>query len=153
YLRSDVDYRFVDLRYWQPDASDREIEVVVHLAALGGVSRAAREPVNILDANCRGTARLAAATRNWPGLRKIILGSSFSVYGANYAYRCKSCGAEASGERDPERLDRGQFEVICRRCDAEMAILPITEEATPSPLETYGVSKYMQELCFRGLTH
>jgi len=27
---------------------------------------------------------------------------------------------------------------------------PITEAARPDPLETYGASKYMQELCFKG---
>jgi dTDP-L-rhamnose 4-epimerase len=42
--------------------------------------------------------------------------------------------------------------VACRTCGAEAEILPIRAEARPDPLETYGASKYMQELCFKGFT-
>ena len=153
YLRSDVDYCFADLRYWEPDARFDEVEVVVHLAALGGVSRAAREPANIVQANAGGTARLVAAARHWRRLRHFILGSSFSVYGANYTYRCDQCGHQQNAERRTEDLEHGRFEVICTRCQGACSVLPIAEPACPSPLETYGASKYMQELCLRGFTH
>lgn len=150
YLRSDVDYCFTDLRYWRPDSRFDDVEVILHLAAVGGVSRASREPANIIDSNCLGTARLIEAARRWPRLRLVVLVSSFSVYGANYTYRCPSCGAEYNGARSAEDLEKGLYEVSCRRCDVEANIMPITEAAQPWPLETYGASKYMQELCFRG---
>ena len=152
YLRRDVDYCFADLRAWAPDARFDDVEAVVHLAALGGVARAAREPANIIEANCAGTGRLVDAARRWRRLRAVVLASSFSIYGANYAYRCTRCGREQDGSRRPRDLDAGRFEVTCRRCGAEAEILPITAEAKPDPLETYGASKYMQELCFRGFT-
>jgi dTDP-L-rhamnose 4-epimerase len=153
YLRRDVAYCFADLRYWRPDERFRDVEGVIHLAALGGVSRAAREPENILSANVGGTARLVEAARCWPLLRGVVLASSFSVYGSGYRYRCLACGGERSGERTTEALEQGDYEVRCSSCDGETQIVPITESATPSPLETYGASKYMQELCFRGFEH
>jgi dTDP-L-rhamnose 4-epimerase len=41
---------------------------------------------------------------------------------------------------------------LCKKCGAEARIVPITEGATPNPLEIYGASKYMQELCYRGFS-
>jgi dTDP-L-rhamnose 4-epimerase len=152
YLRRGVDYRFADLRAWTPDATFDDVEAVVHLAALGGVARAAREPANIIEANCAGTGRLVEAARRWGRLRTVVLASSFSVYGANYTYRCTRCGREQDGSRRTSDLDDGRFEVTCRRCGAEAQIVPIQVGARPDPLETYGASKYMQELCFRGFT-
>ena len=152
YLNSKAQYCFVDLRYWKPDTRFDDVEAVVHLAALGGVSRAAREPENIIGANCGGAARLAEVARSWARLRSLILASSFSVYGANYTYRCKSCGRERNAHREIGDLEKNRFEVICRQCGSETEILPVTESASPAPLETYGASKYMQELCFRGFT-
>ncbi len=150
YLNPRTEYCFTDLRCWRPDGRFEDVEVVVHLAALGGVSRAARDPEIIIDSNCGGTARLVEAARHWPRLREIVMVSSFSVYGANYTYRCVSCGRERNGERSEADLEKGRFEVFCRDCGTEASIVPIKEAATPSPLETYGASKYMQELCFRG---
>jgi len=152
YLRRDVDYRIVDLRRFEPDAGLDDVEAVVHLAALGGVARAAREPATILEANCAGTGRLVEAARRWSRLHRVVLASSFSVYGAGYTYRCPRCARESDGTRSPADLDARRFEVRCRACGADTEIQPITETARPDPLETYGASKYMQELCFRGFT-
>lgn len=152
YLNPGADYCFADLRTLQPDGRFAGIEGIVHLAALGGVSRAAREPANIIQANCGGTARLAELARTLPRLRRIVLGSSFSIYGSNYRYRCPNCAAESNAHRDVTNLERAIFEVPCPRCGTESEVVPITEEAVPAPLETYGASKYMQELCFRGFS-
>jgi dTDP-L-rhamnose 4-epimerase len=153
YLRSDVDYCFADLRHWVPDERFNDTEAVVHLAALGGVARASRERANILQGNVGGTARLAEAASGWPKLRKIVSVSSFSIYGSNYRYRCSSCGSEQDASRRIEDLTAGRYEVLCRLCGAECRVLPITEATASNPLETYGASKYMQELCFRGFGH
>lgn len=151
YLRDDVDYCFSDLR--SVDFSDPRfdgVQAVVHLAALGGVARAAREPANIVAANAGGTARLAEFASRAPGLTRFVLMSSFSVYGANYAYRCPACEAVLGADRRVEDLEAGRFEVTCA-CGATAEILAITEDTPPAPLETYGASKYMQELAVKGL--
>jgi dTDP-L-rhamnose 4-epimerase len=153
YLRSDVDYCFTDLRTWRPDERFEDVEAVIHLAALGGVSRASREMGNVIAANCAGTAALAEAARGWPRLRAIVLASSFSIYGSGYSYRCLECGAPRDGRRNLSEMAAGRFEVRCDTCAGSTTIVPITTAAVPSPLETYGASKYMQELCFRGFEH
>lgn len=150
YLRRDVRYVFQDLRHWTPDASFSDTEIVVHLAALGGVTRAAREPSNVLEGNVGGTARLVASMRSWPKLRHVVLASSFSVYGSNYSYRVPSTGRIISAMRRDADLRAGRFEVRDEVTGEDALIVPIEESAVPSPLELYGASKYMQELCFRG---
>ncbi len=153
YLRKDVDYCFADLRQWTPDSRFEDVECVVHLAALGGVSRAARERANVVGANVLGTARLVDAASQWKKLKRVILASSFSIYGSNYTYRIPSTGKLLDGSRRAADLEAGRFEVTDAVTGEVAEILPIKETAIPSPLETYGASKYMQELCFRGFTH
>jgi dTDP-L-rhamnose 4-epimerase len=150
YLRDDVDYSFVDLRQWRPDERFADVEGVVHLAALGGVSRAAKETENVLSANAGGTARLVEVAKGWEHLRRVVVAGSFSVYGSNYRYRCPACGEERDAGRETADLEAGRYEVMCRRCGAEAQVLAVTEDTPPSPLEWYGASKYMQELSFRG---
>lgn len=152
YLRSDVDYCFADLRHWQPDDRFDDVDCLVHLAALGGVNRAGKEPLNVLEANVLGTARLLHFARKWPRLKRVILSSSFSVYGSNYQYKVPSTGKLIDGHRKTSDLERGQYEVVDAESGEVAQILPISESANPSPLETYGASKYMQELCFRGFS-
>ncbi|HYS52859.1 MAG TPA: NAD-dependent epimerase/dehydratase family protein [Thermoanaerobaculia bacterium] len=150
YLNPRVEYCFADLRHWNLDDRFNDVELIVHFAALGGVARASREPANIIDANCRGTARLVEFGRKLKRLQRIVHASSFSVYGSNYSYRCSDCGVTGNGRRREKDMARGRYEVVCSQCGSDMAVLPIDENATPNPLETYGASKYMQELCYRG---
>lgn len=152
YLNPKAEYCFVDLRHFQADDRFADVEGVVHLAALGGVTRAAREPANVLDANGTGTARLVEAMGRWAKLRRIVHASSFSIYGSNYTYKCPECGTERDGSRREQDMRDGRFEVLCSKCGAEARVVAITERANPNPLETYGASKYIQELCYRGLT-
>ncbi|MBI5236963.1 MAG: NAD-dependent epimerase/dehydratase family protein [Deltaproteobacteria bacterium] len=150
YLRKDVDYCFADLRHWVPGERFDDIEGIVHLAALGGVSRAAREPSNIISSNVVGTARLAEYASKWKKLKRFVLAGSFSVYGSNYSYRCPECRALTSANRLERDLGSGRFEVYCPGCGIESGIVPINESASPGPLEAYGSSKYMQELALKG---
>lgn len=153
YLNPEADYCFADLRAWQPDDRVEDIEVVVHFAALGGVNRAAREPENVITANVGGTSRLLAAMGRWARLRMVILASSFSVYGSSYRYRCTHCGRTRDGGRVERDMVAGRYEVYCSACRQPTAVLPLSESTSPEPLEVYGASKYMQELCFRGFQH
>jgi dTDP-L-rhamnose 4-epimerase len=151
YLRTDVRYSFADLRHWQPPAWLEQIEAVAHLAALGGVARASREPSNVIAANAGGTARLLELlSRHSPGLRRLVLVSSFSVYGSGYSYVVPTTGEALTADRRPEDLEAGRFEVRSPATGEVAEIAPIRESAAPEPLEIYGASKYMQELCLRG---
>lgn len=57
-------------------------EVVVHLAALAGVRPSLERPAAYMDVNVRGTACVLEAAR-LAGVRRFVLGSSSSVYGAH----------------------------------------------------------------------
>lgn len=152
YLNPKASYCFSDLRSLRPDERFDDVEVLLHFAALGGVGRAAREPGNVIEANVAGTARLVDAIGSWRHLERVVLASSFSVYGSGYRYRCQQCGDVRSGDRRTEDLDRGQFEVTCDGCGSDTEILQLDTSATPAPLEVYGASKLMQELCFQGFS-
>jgi len=150
YLHRDVDYLFDDLRNWEASASYVDVEAIVHLAAAGGVRRAAREPAEVIDNNAVGTARLVHQAQKLPSLKQFILMSSFSVYGNAYSYALKD-GRTIPAVRYPEDLIAGRFSVYCPDTGEEGVICPITESAPLQPLETYGASKAMQELCLAGL--
>ena len=152
YLNPKAEHCFADLRHVTFDERFADVEAIVHFAALGGVARSAREPENVIGANCVGTARLVDAAKKMPKLRRVVHCSSFSVYGSNYEYRCSKCGAVRDGSRRTEDLEAGRYEVMCAKCGSVAAIVPLDERATPNPLEGYGSSKFMQELCFRGFT-
>lgn len=61
---------------------DSGFDACVHLAAFGGVARAAQHPRTIFEANANATINLVDQLRKMPSLRRVILASSFSVYGA-----------------------------------------------------------------------
>jgi UDP-glucuronate 4-epimerase len=62
--------------------ADARPEVVVHLAALAGVRPSLERPAVYMDVNVRGTACLLEAARA-AAVRRFLLGSSSSVYGAH----------------------------------------------------------------------
>jgi dTDP-L-rhamnose 4-epimerase len=150
YLRSDVEYVFTDLRQLTPGLGLEDCEAVVHLAALGGVARARREPANVIGANALGTAKLVEIASTWAHLKRVVVAGSFSVYGSNYSYRLPSSGSVVHGTRLKADLDAGRFEVYGPDGAEIACIEPITVDAPPAPLELYGASKLMQELAFAG---
>lgn len=123
-------------------------QAVVHLAAAGGVQRAARDPETVVCVNTIGTARLAAAVADGFLPSRVVLASSFSIYGAGYYYECsRGCGVCVVGARRSSDIDERCFGVRCPRCgEVGATVRPITLDARPAPQETYGASKYMQEL-------
>lgn len=67
-----------DLRH----AQELDVDAVVHLAAIGGVGRAQRNPRSVMSTNVDATMALRAALRPTGGcLPHVVQISSFSVYG------------------------------------------------------------------------
>ncbi len=62
----------------------RDVDVVLHLAALGSVVRSVEDPVTSNDVNVNGTLRVLVAARD-AGVRRVVYSSSSSVYGDNPA--------------------------------------------------------------------
>lgn len=61
---------------------DKDIDVVVHLAAMAGVRPSVEDPQLYNDVNVLGTTNLLEHCRE-AGLKKFVFGSSSSVYGLN----------------------------------------------------------------------
>lgn len=67
-----------DLRH----AQELDVDAVVHLAALGGVGRAQRNPRSVMSTNVDATMALRAALRTTEAcLPHVVQISSFSIYG------------------------------------------------------------------------
>ena len=82
-------------------------------------------------------------------VQKVVLASSQAVYGEG-KYQCTNdqcpmTNSQFPAQRSEEQLRRGDWEVRCPGCRAEMEPLPIDEE-TPHPHTAYGISKYALEL-------
>ncbi|MBI2170154.1 MAG: NAD-dependent epimerase/dehydratase family protein [Actinobacteria bacterium] len=84
-----------DIRHPLSPSHFDDADVVVHLAALGGVRPSLADPNRYHDTNVVGTARVLAAARA-AGARRVILASSSSVYG--------QCPGPASETRAPRPL-------------------------------------------------
>ena len=148
YLSAGARYVVTDLRVGLSLEALDPPEAVIHCAALGGVARAAREPGEVIDANVLGTVSLADVIRRCWRVKMAIMLSSFSVYGSGYTYKCPNCGAKRNAQRSVEQLKTGRYEVICKDCDHDTNITPITTDAPLLPLETYGATKLTQERAF-----
>jgi dTDP-L-rhamnose 4-epimerase len=77
-------------------------------------------------------------------VRKIVFASSQSVAGDG-RYRCAEHGIVFPLPRPMEQMMRGEWEVKCPTCSAEMTPMLI-EESTAIPATSYAISKYAIEL-------
>jgi UDP-glucose 4-epimerase len=66
------------------DAAMKDVDAVVHLAALGSVPRSILDPVATHHANATGTLSVLEGTRR-AGVGHVVMSSSSSVYGLNPA--------------------------------------------------------------------
>lgn len=62
---------------------ERQIEVVLHLAAQAIVGVANKDPVGTFETNIRGTWAVLEACRKCPNVQQIVYGSSDKAYGAH----------------------------------------------------------------------
>jgi UDP-glucuronate 4-epimerase len=62
---------------------DKDIAVMVHLAAQAGVRHSLVDPYSYVQSNVMGHLVMLEAARLLPGLRHLVYASSSSVYGAN----------------------------------------------------------------------
>src|SRR5262249_55573702 len=79
-------FRLLRADFAEPGVAERLLaetpDALVHLGALAGVRPSLREPLRYQRVNVEGTLRLLEACRQ-SGVRRFLLASSSSVYGAN----------------------------------------------------------------------
>src|SRR6266571_1096232 len=79
-LRRTTGFRFVEADIVRDALPLEGVSVVLHLAARPGVRPSLEDPASYGDTNVTGTVRVFEAARR-AGLRRIVFGSSSSVYG------------------------------------------------------------------------
>lgn len=68
--------------YERANTAMKDVDVVVHLAALPSVPRSVQDPLTTTEVNVTGTLNVLLAARDRE-VRRVVLASSSSVYGAN----------------------------------------------------------------------
>lgn len=126
----------------------KDVNAVIHLAAMVGVAQSMYQPTRYLNVNTLGTAKFYETLVTREDLRKriqkIIIAGSQSIYGEG-AYECKNCGITYPILRSREQLEKKDWEIHCPKCDKYVKPVPTNEEKPPLNLSTYALTKYDQE--------
>lgn len=124
------------------------IDIVVHLAAETGTGQSMYEIDKYIDVNINGTSKLLdILTNEKHTIKKIIIASSRAIYGEG-EYICSNHGVVYPEERTDRNMTKGDFNVKCPLCDADVILKGTTEESKKHPTSVYGFTKQAQEeLC------
>jgi len=118
------------------------IEVVFHFAAYQDYLT---DFSKFFEVNSRGTALLyEVIVEKKLRLKKVIVASSQAVYGEG-KYKCSKDGMVYPDPRSLDQLKKGDWELRCPKCAAKIKMQPI-DESRVNPANSYGISKYSQEL-------
>jgi len=147
YVPEDAEFVLGDVRNkknWEKAL--KGVNVVFHLAAYQDYLT---DFSKFFDVNSRGTALLyEVIVEKKLSVEKVIVASSQAVYGEG-KYRCPEDGIVYPDLRSLEQLKRGDWELKCPKCGSKIKV-QLTDESRVNPANSYGISKYSQELI--GLT-
>ena len=114
-------------------------DAVVHLAAKVGLGVGIADIDDYARQNDLGTAVVLRASAE-AGIRRLVFASSMVVYGEG-AYGCPQHGPVRPPARTAEDLARGDFEVHCPHCGADLDPELIGEDAPLDPRNAYAATK------------
>lgn len=143
FIRGDV----TRLDDWLQALKDQD--AVVHLAAETGTAQSMYQIAHYNAVNSQGTALLfEALSRDKGQVKKVVLGSSRSVYGEG-AYSCACAPSHGRPVYPPPRtladLQAQFWEPRCPFCGQAALIAPTPENAQVRPASIYAATKYAQE--------
>jgi len=129
-------------------------DVVFHKAASVGMAGAVESARDYVGANMAGTANLIDALRT-PGskVKKVILGSSVSVYGEGN-YNCPRCGLvrpELRGAAAKPASTGQSWNPPCPICAGGIEAVPTAENSVCKGESIYAVTKKAQEDLLTGV--
>lgn len=149
WLNPKAKYVFSDIRNREVlERLIREVDVVIHLAALVGVGQSMYEIERYIDVNTRGTAILLETIVKLGNVKKLVVASSMSIYGEG-KYYCENCREfKIIKMRSLEQLKKRDWEPKCPQCGHTLRPVPTDEEKPPDPQSVYAETKLEQErLC------
>ena len=126
-----------------PPAVLRDIDAVIHQAAIVGLGLDLQDLPSYVSTNDLGTAVLLAAM-DAAGIGRLVLASSMVVYGEG-GYRCAEHGPVRPGPRNVTDLDAGRFEPACPHCATDLVGELVGEDAPTDPRSVYAATKLAQE--------
>ncbi len=119
----------------------REVDSVVHLAAMVGVGQSMYQVRRYTDVNTLGMATLLEAlVANRDRVRKLVVASSMSIYGEG-AYQCPTCGLVSPRLRPTVQLQQFDWEVRCATCAHTLQPVPTSEDKALYPTSIYAITK------------
>jgi dTDP-L-rhamnose 4-epimerase len=119
------------------------VDAVIHLAAEQGYGPHFSEFYSV---NTVGTALLfELAVEMGLALKKVVVASSQAAYGEGI-HRCAVHGLLTPPSRSDNQLRTGSWDLVCPDCGGELSPEETTEDAAIAPSNSYGVSKYTEEL-------
>jgi dTDP-L-rhamnose 4-epimerase len=119
----------------------REVDSVVHLAAMVGVGQSMYQVRRYADVNTLGMATLLEAlVAHRDRVRKLVVASSMSIYGEG-AYHCLTCGLVFPRLRPAAQLQRFDWEVHCPTCRLQLKPVPTDEGKPLYPTSIYAITK------------
>jgi dTDP-L-rhamnose 4-epimerase len=121
----------------------RDVDVVVHQAALVGLGARVADLPAYASHNDLGTAALLAAMAE-ADVGRVVLASSMVVYGEG-RYVCPTHGPRRPGGRHLAALEAGRFENACPDCGGPLDWALVEEAAPLDPRSAYAASKLAQE--------
>ena len=123
----------------------QSVDTVVHLAAETGTGQSMYSIGHYTNVNIGGTALLLEliAAHSMP-VNKLLVASSRAIYGEG-KYNCPSHGDVYPGARLASRMQTGDFNVYCPRCNALVESVPTDEDTPVAPSSIYGITKLTQE--------
>jgi dTDP-L-rhamnose 4-epimerase len=85
----------------------REVDAIIHLAAMVGVGQSMYQIERYVDANTRGTSNILDVLINTKNnIKKLIVASSMSIYGEG-KYHCEKCASNIyPGLRNEAQLEK-----------------------------------------------
>ena len=121
------------------------VQIVIHLASETGTGQSMYQVSQYVKTNVLGTSvLLEGIAEKKSKLDRFILASSRAVYGEG-KYYCKKHRIFFPENRCEEHLSKGQFEILCPKCNEISFPLSSSEESKLNPSSIYGINKLNQE--------
>jgi len=127
----------------------REVDAIIHLAAMVGVGQSMYQIERYVDVNTQGTANLLDALVNTENnVKKLVVASSMSIYGEG-KYHCEKCASDVYPRlRSEAQLEKKQWDHLCPTCGHPLTPLPTDEEKPLIPTSIYSMTKrHQEEMC------